>query len=132
MAGKKTQGQSGEWTVEGETTLEMHVDLFVPQHARPRTILRQVTGPGAPRDLMLMGPAIIIGRSRTADVCIDSPELSRQHIKLEFDGDEYTCTDLGSQNGLYLNGLEIHSCVLRGGDTIQIGNVTFVYREDGG
>ncbi len=115
--------------MEEETTAEIPVNVFKPQQHTRQMVLKQLTGPGAPRDLPLDRSQVVIGRSAQADCTIETPELSRRHIALEYDGAEFTCTDLGSQNGLYLNGVEVHSCVLRNGDTIQIGNVTFVFRE---
>ena len=44
-------------------------------------------------------------------------------------GDEYACTDMESHNGVFLNGVKIHSATLREGDTIQIGDVILIYHE---
>lgn len=118
-------------TIEEETTAEFQMSLFTPERGNRVTVLEQVSGPGAPRYISLDRRVIVIGRSRRADFTIETPELSRRHIAVEFDGAEFTCTDLDSQNGLYLNGIEVHSCVLRGGDTLQLGNVTFIFREAG-
>lgn len=115
-----------------EKTSETTVDLILPNRGARPPILRQTTGPGAPSEHTLSSRRIVIGRSKTADITVDSPELSRLHAKLERDGPECKCTDLDSVNGLYLNGVKVYSCVLRSGDTIQVGNVVFVYREDYG
>jgi pSer/pThr/pTyr-binding forkhead associated (FHA) protein len=44
-------------------------------------------------------------------------------------GDEYIALDLGSRNGIYLNGIRIHSAVLREGDQLQLGEVILLYHE---
>lgn len=111
-----------------ENTKEASIDVVVPDHVRRAPVLQQITGPGAPRDFRIISRQIVIGRSSSADIVIDAPELSRQHVKLEREGDAYKCTDLDSMHGLYLNGLKVYSCVLRPGDTIQLGNVTFVFK----
>lgn len=96
---------------------------------QPAYVLRQLRGPGAPQDITLTRDEHVVGRSRSADLFVDSPELSRRHVRLTKEGNEYTLTDLGSRNGVFLNGVRVHSAVLRGGDTVQMGNVTFLYLE---
>lgn len=101
-----------------------------PGHVLARAfVLRQVAGPGCPREVLLNRARLVIGRSKRVDVMVDSPELSRRHVVLERDGNEYVVRDLDSRNGLFLNGVKIHSAVLRGGDTLQMGNVTFLFLE---
>lgn len=119
-----------EWN--DEATRETPIDLILPDLSRRPPILRQISGPGAPRDFLLMRDRIVVGRSSTVNICVDALELSRQHMELERVGCEYRCTDLMSRNGVYLNGVKVHSCILRPGDTIQIGNVAFAFHEVGG
>jgi pSer/pThr/pTyr-binding forkhead associated (FHA) protein len=38
--------------------------------------------------------------------------------------------DNDSENGVFLNGVKIHSAVLRDGDVIQMADNVFVYHED--
>ena len=92
-------------------------------------VLRQVSGPGAPSETPLREEQLVVGRSKQANVVIDSPELSRRHLLLCKEGNEYVVRDLNSRNGVYLNGIKIHSAVLRGGDTLQVGNIAFVFLE---
>jgi pSer/pThr/pTyr-binding forkhead associated (FHA) protein len=73
---------------------------------------------------------MIIGRSSTADWTIESHEVSRQHIRIAQADGECSVTDMGSHNGTYLNGLKIRSATLKEGDSIQIGNVTFIFQEN--
>ena len=110
-------------------TTEASIDLILPDRAKNASFLRQVNGPGAPKDYVFTRDRLVLGRSKAADITIESPELSRKHVEAVRDGQEFLLSDLDSRNGLYLNGIQIHSCVLRHGDTIQIGNVTFVFYE---
>lgn len=100
-----------------------------PAPFQPAFILRLTRGPGAPADITLTDDLLVIGRSQSCGIFVDSPELSRNHVQLEKQGHEYTLTDLESRNGVFLNGVRIHSAVLRSGDTLQMGNVTFLYLE---
>lgn len=102
----------------------------VPLHDLPgytrAAILEQVRGPGAPQQHRLVGQRIVIGRTE-GDIRIASAELSRAHLRIERHGPEYVCTDLDSSNGVYLNGVRIHSAVLRDGDHLQLGDVLLVF-----
>ena len=93
-----------------------------------RDILSLIEGPGAPKKYMLMGKTVI-GRSPEANIQIRSNMVSRKHIQLSKDDFEMTCTDLHSHNGFFLNGIRVHSATLRDGDTIQIGDVIFLYNQ---
>jgi pSer/pThr/pTyr-binding forkhead associated (FHA) protein len=55
--------------------------------------------------------------------------LSRSHLSLTFIDEEFVCHDLDSSNGVYLNGVRIHSATLRDGDQLQLGAIVLVYRE---
>lgn len=92
-------------------------------------LLQQIAGPGAPSEHLLDLEEIVIGRSAQAQISIESGLLSRRHVLLRRSGPEYTCQDLDSSNGLYLNGIRAHSAVLRDGDLLQIGDVIFIFRE---
>jgi pSer/pThr/pTyr-binding forkhead associated (FHA) protein len=50
-------------------------------------------------------------------------------MSLTRNGPQFSCTDLDSANGVLLNGIKAHSAVLHEGDTLQIGDVVFVFRE---
>ncbi|MCH1868898.1 FHA domain-containing protein [Nocardioides sp. CFH 31398] len=101
----------------------------------------QASGPRmAPPGLMEHGRTILpdsrpqgmatltIGRSRTSDVFLDDPLVSRQHATLELGAMQPVLRDLGSFNGTHVNGRRIQGPVpLSGGDEVAIGNQTFVW-----
>jgi pSer/pThr/pTyr-binding forkhead associated (FHA) protein len=51
------------------------------------------------------------------------------HARLQRLDDEYSVEDLDSRNGVFLNGLRVHSAVLRDGDQLQLGDAVFTYTE---
>jgi pSer/pThr/pTyr-binding forkhead associated (FHA) protein len=99
------------------------------QAGKHQSVLEQVGGPGAPRSFRLELGELLIGRALEAHVSIDSRLLSRRHVAITRSGVEYRVTDLDSANGMYLNGVKVHSAILHGGDTLQIGDVVLVFRE---
>lgn len=113
-----------------EQTVQLNAaKTFMPTPIVRRDILSQIKGPGAPQTILIQDGTSIIGRSAEADIRFQSSRVSRMHAKLLYDGTEYFCIDLGSHNGLLLNGIRVHSVALRDGDTIQIGDVVLVYHQ---
>lgn len=101
---------------------------FKPRPKRPHS-LEQTHGPGSPHRHELLADSLIIGRGSSADLKLDSDDVSRSHAQLLRLDDEYTIEDLDSRNGVFLNGLRVHAATLRDGDQLQIGDVVFTYTE---
>ena len=82
------------------------------------------------RQINIAGPSKTIGRAVGNRVCIDSDKVSRQHALIEWTGDRYLLTDLGSRNGTYLNDQRVFdSRPLGNGDAITVGDcrLRFLY-----
>jgi ABC transport system ATP-binding/permease protein len=79
--------------------------------------------PAALQRLPLAGPRLIIGRSGGgAGLLLDSPLVSRQHALLEAHGGGWQITDLGSTNGVFVNGTALAGRVrLSAGDVVAVG-----------
>jgi len=78
-------------------------------------------------------PMVLIGRAEDSDIRIpiDWPgahSVSRRHAQIRREDTEYVVEDLGSQNGIRVNGLATHRNLLREGYRITFGSVEFVYR----
>lgn len=70
----------------------------------------------------------LIGRSEDCEVTIEDPLVSRRHARILVDGDDITLEDLGSRNGVRLNGKSIKgSAKLTDGDRVRIGTQEFVF-----
>ncbi|MCZ7553623.1 MAG: FHA domain-containing protein [Anaerolineales bacterium] len=54
------------------------------------------------RSFALKPGGLTIGRSQDNDVPLDLPGVSRRHVRIDFDGQNYTVRDLGSLNGAFL------------------------------
>ncbi|HLV22706.1 MAG TPA: FHA domain-containing protein [Polyangiaceae bacterium] len=69
----------------------------------------------------------VLGRSTVCHVTIEDPLVSRQHARLRVDGERATIEDLGSRNGLHVNGRPISGPVeLDDNDRIRIGTQELV------
>ena len=70
----------------------------------------------------------VLGRSRDADVVLDDPNVSRHHAEVRPSGGSWIVNDLGSTNGIKVNGRRVDGPQsLKRGDVIEIGTsrVTF-------
>jgi pSer/pThr/pTyr-binding forkhead associated (FHA) protein len=80
----------------------------------------------------LRPPGIIIGRGTEADLRINDPGISRQHAQIALSiGDQGTIVairDLGSTNGVILNGNRVDQGRVLDGSQIQLGNTSIVIR----
>ena len=66
-------------------------------------ILVAESGPLAGLSFAVRRP-LVLGRALECDLAIVSPHVSRQHARVELDGDVLMIEDLGSSNGTLLNG----------------------------
>jgi len=73
------------------------------------------------------GRRAVIGRSRDCDVQLADANVSRRHAELRQEGASYWIVDLGSTNGIEVNGKRVKRAKLRSGDTVTLGStdVTF-------
>jgi|RhiMethySRZTD1v2_1073278.scaffolds.fasta_scaffold05288_4 pSer/pThr/pTyr-binding forkhead associated (FHA) protein len=108
-----------------ESTLVGGVPIFVARQQKA-LVLRQVKGPGSPRDVALDIDEIVIGRALDANISVDSPLVSRRHAALRRGEAGYSVEDLESGNGVFVNGERVGSAPLRANDTLQIGDALFV------
>jgi DNA-binding winged helix-turn-helix (wHTH) protein len=70
----------------------------------------------------------VIGRTREAEIFVDSRQVSRRHARIVVDGTRASIQDLGSKNGTQVGGRrlrDIHE--LRHGDEIQVGNDVLMF-----
>ena len=96
-----------------------------------RELLMQVQEGGS-RTLPLEGKKrITLGRAADNDLAYpDDPVLSRRHVALEFDDDQWWAEDLGSKNGTLVNGVRIAGRrQLALGDRVVAGRVTLTLRD---
>ncbi|MFF2951063.1 FhaA domain-containing protein [Kitasatospora sp. NPDC057965] len=76
----------------------------------------------------ITGNACVLGRSTEADVRIDDPGVSRKHAEIR-PGTPAMVLDLGSTNGIVVDGQHTQRATLRDGSRIVVGSTTIVYRQ---
>ncbi|MFG2683769.1 FhaA domain-containing protein [Streptomyces sp. NPDC048392] len=71
---------------------------------------------------------LVLGRSTEADVRIDDPGVSRRHCEIR-PGTPTTIQDLGSTNGIVVDGQHTTRATLRDGSRVVVGSTTVIYRQ---
>lgn len=134
----------------------LHVEVGVPvveatsvdrTSALAKRLVRQLLDPDGtaappPRLLVLNGPdegamleipeppvRLLIGRGEDCDLPLQDGDASREHGEIERDLDGVSIRDLGSKNGLLVNGRPVRERRLRDRDEVQIGATVIVYED---
>ena len=77
---------------------------------------------------LLGSSGAVLGRSREADIIVDDANVSRKHAEIRPSGGSWTVRDLGSTNGVKVNGRRIDGAQsLKPGDVIELGTSRAVF-----
>jgi len=95
---------------------------------RRATLVLEVNGVRHP----LNPPGFVIGRGSDADIRINDPGISREHARIVVSGRGPDAVidieDLGSTNGILVNGQRVRSATLAEGSRIEMGNTRLLVR----
>lgn len=92
----------------------------------PAAILREVRRDGLEREVALDGTVMTIGRADDNELVLDDARVSRHHARLRARHGMLVLMDLGSRNGVRVNGETVVEVVLGVGDRIEIGDTVLV------
>ncbi len=94
-------------------------------HSNYKWILSAETGPLAGLSFGVTG-SLLLGRALDCDVAMVSQHVSRQHARLNLDGDDLSVEDLGSANGTVVNGKKVEGiCHLHHEDELRFHDIVF-------
>jgi len=106
----------------------------IRSHLAPQPTARPVvtlafTVPDNPERIVVIDRALVVGRSREADLVIDDPFCSDLHARLGVEGGWLTVHDLGSTNGSFVNEIRLTAPYTLGpGDTLRLGRTIMEVR----
>ena len=80
-------------------------------------------------DITLDRALVVVGRDPNCDTRLESLRVSRHHCCMALDNDQVLVRDLGSTNGIRINGMRVETGRLRPGDELSIAH--FRYRLEG-
>ena len=72
-------------------------------------------------------PVTVLGRSSGCDIRLTDPNVSRRHAELRQEGTSWWIVDLGSTNGIEVNGSRAERAKLENGDTVTLGETELVF-----
>jgi hypothetical protein len=135
---EKDDLSTGRFRVRSAALAKVTPDRAVTDTAvRRANVILEVNGMKHPLD----PPGLVVGRGTDADLRINDPGVSRRHVEFRVHANETLGTsvsvvDLGSTNGMLVNGSRVQQATLSDGSTVKIGNTTmtvrFLPREPGG
>jgi hypothetical protein len=101
-----------------------------PEDTRTRAgeLVLEVNGMRHP----LAPPGLVIGRGTEADLRINDPGISRRHAEIrvgQSDDGSIDIVDLGSTNGITVDGHKVRHAVLREGSRIEIGTTRMLVHD---
>ena len=96
----------------------------------PTARLEFILGPMANQSLSLSEEVTTIGSVAGSTVVLADPAVSRKHAAIRKANGMYELADLGSTNGVYVNGHKVPKKTLEPGDIIRVGNTEAVFRPE--
>lgn len=119
---------TGRFTVESQAVAVVNADPASSGVLRRSNLVLEVNNVRHP----LMPPGFTLGRGNDADVRINDPGISRLHARVVVhgfgDGQEVSVEDMGSTNGILVDGQRVRNAPLRAGSRIEMGNTRLLVR----
>jgi pSer/pThr/pTyr-binding forkhead associated (FHA) protein len=92
-----------------------------------RATLVVIEGPAAGSEYELDRPRLELGRGPELPLSFADEAMSREHAAFEADDAGFRVRDLGSTNGIRVNGSDVLAYELKHGDRVEIGEHVFQY-----
>ena len=144
--GGETPLQAGDQIQIGDYQLALQLDgvettATVPEQLSPMVAdadTAMIAAPGPPARLVMITPPAPgaefaltsdrcrIGRAEDLDIWVNHRSISREHAEIQKVADGgLRLIDLGSANGVRVNGKDVQNALLHGGDVVELGQVRF-------
>ncbi|HMF13168.1 MAG TPA: FHA domain-containing protein [Gemmataceae bacterium] len=94
----------------------------------PAQLVALTDGPS----ILLDKPILLLGRHPECDIQIESRKVSRRHCCIAQVHDYLVVRDLGSTNGIRINGVRVVEGQIKSGDELTIGSLRFQVQLDAG
>ena len=132
-----TRLPTGRFTVDSEAVAAVQADPSSGEGpepgdrdpaAVPGQLVLEVNGTRHP----LSSPGLVIGRGSDADLRINDPGISRRHAEIRIPGSGergIDIVDLGSTNGITVNGQKVRHAALEEGSRIEIGSTRMLVHD---
>jgi DNA-binding NtrC family response regulator len=85
-------------------------------------------GPDAGARARPVRRGFVVGSHAPCDLLLADPHVSRQHLRIDAEAQEYVLRDLGSTNGTRVEGVRVREAVLDDGARIECGETALRFR----
>src|SRR5680860_182589 len=122
------QGEEGRTMVYSAVSPEPDPDEAATQRGPARAVATRAIVSFDGRRYVLDGPIASLGRSNECDCVIRDANISRRHAELRRgERGQWEIADLGSTNGVEVNGSRVSRARLQPGDEVTLGTKTFLF-----
>jgi len=118
-----TEGEAGRFKVHSATVRGAVAPATAASTPSARHPLVDIDG----QRYLLTGPVTVIGRGSEADIIVDDPGVSRKHLEIRVTPEGVVASDLGSTNGLFVEGHQVPAATLLDGNTLTIGRTRILF-----
>ncbi len=142
---REAEGDS-DWNIAAEVEVEPVSDPFlrrglkVPREdAVARTPFKAfkpgelrlacIKGPLEGKAFVIVARSMVIGRDEGLGLTIPDGSVSRRHAEIVLGPEKTEVKDLGSRNGIYVNGARVEAASIRPGDTLRVHTSLFIVEE---
>lgn len=113
-------------------TAEINRSTYIGGVSSKQLAFLEIIGSGSETKRIELGETdVSIGRIPDCEVQLLDGNVSRKHARILHRNEEYQIEDLGSKNGVYVNGVKVEKCILRKNDVIDIGGIKILFVEKG-
>jgi hypothetical protein len=114
-----SQGEAGHTMVYRAQREPEPLNPHVPTHLRRAMVV--VEG----KRMVVGADGAVLGRSRDCDIVLGDANVSRHHAEIRPAQEGWTIADMGSTNGVVINGHRVHGpSALHPGDAVELGTST--------
>jgi len=111
--------------LRGDAMARVPFKAFKPGDLR----LLCIKGPLEGKRFVIARSPMVIGRDDGLDLTIPDGSVSRRHAEIVLGPEKAEVKDLGSRNGVFVNGARVASASIRPGDTLRVHKSLFVVEE---
>lgn len=97
---------------------------------QPSARLEFILGPLAGQTIRITEEMTTLGSVAGNTIVLADPAVSRKHVAIRRQDGAYEVADLGSTNGIYVNGHKVPKKALAPGDIVRVGNTEMVFRRE--
>jgi hypothetical protein len=128
-------GRSGDGPIEAEEAAAGATMIYKPRTQPTEVVSLEELGLDRTVGVLTWGGRrrvldknrAVLGRSRDVDVQIDDPNVSRRHAEVVQQGSTWWVIDLGSTNGVEVDGSRVQRAKLEDGTSFVIGETTVTF-----